>query len=336
MTRFSCLFSLALTASLTLVPLGARADVVSDTVKSYVLPRLDRVVASAAALDDAATKDCRPDSESLRVAFDQAYLDWVAVQHLNFGPVQKDNRYFAMVFWPDARNAVNRALRPLIGEANPIVNDPMAFRQSSVAGRGLSALELLLFGDEYPASDYTCALTRAITEDVEQTVREIRAGWTDYALTMIERGAENATYKSDAEVYRQFLTALDAGLEVDADLRLGRPLGTFDAPKPARAEAWRAGLSLPALSVSIASLRDLATSLSGGALDEDTRTEFDRVEAALDSVQDSPDLSLVADPAGRFRVEVLQQTIQTLRRVAAADVGDKLGVKAGFNSLDGD
>ncbi|MEM6371483.1 MAG: hypothetical protein AAF727_01715 [Pseudomonadota bacterium] len=44
----------------------------------------------------------------------------------------------------------------------------------------------------------------------------------------------------------------------------------------------------------------------------------------------------VAEPSGRLRVEVLQQSIDVIRHLLAEEVGPDLGISAGFNSLDGD
>jgi len=49
-----------------------------------------------------------------------------------------------------------------------------------------------------------------------------------------------------------------------------------------------------------------------------------------------PVFANVATPIGRFRVEVLQQSIDDIRAFAASDLGPTLGVAAGFNALDGD
>ncbi|MGB0506773.1 MAG: hypothetical protein ACPGGK_11305 [Pikeienuella sp.] len=49
-----------------------------------------------------------------------------------------------------------------------------------------------------------------------------------------------------------------------------------------------------------------------------------------------PDFSGVSAKQGRFRVELLQQDVETIRRLTVQQLGPKLGVVAGFNSLDGD
>ena len=51
---------------------------------------------------------------------------------------------------------------------------------------------------------------------------------------------------------------------------------------------------------------------------------------------DDPVFAGVAEPQNRFRVEVLKQAVDDIRRCLAEDLGPTLGLTAGFNSLDGD
>ena len=49
-----------------------------------------------------------------------------------------------------------------------------------------------------------------------------------------------------------------------------------------------------------------------------------------------PDFAGVSDPLSRFRVEAFKTAIDDIRRAVAEDLGARLGISAGFNSLDGD
>ena len=135
------------------------------------------------------------------------------------------------------------------------------------------------------------------------------------------------------EAARQVFTALSTGLEFTGDTRLGRPLGSYDRPRPKRAEARRSGRSLRHVQLSLAALRPLAAELSGGdaALD----ALFAR---AMDSAArlDDPVFAGVAEPQKRFHIEALQQQITDIRTHLSTVTGPQLGVAAGFNALDGD
>ena len=139
-------------------------------------------------------------------------------------------------------------------------------------------------------------------------------------------------FLSEAEACAALFTALATGLEFTADGRLGRPLGTFDRPRPNRAEARRSGRSARTALLSLRALRDLAATLA-----EAPRT-LEALDCAAASAEalDDPTLAGVAEPSGRFAVEALQTEVAQARRAAAEEIGAALGVASGFNALDGD
>jgi predicted lipoprotein len=114
---------------------------------------------------------------------------------------------------------------------------------------------------------------------------------------------------------------------------LGRPLGTFDRPRPERAEARLSGRALQNVTVSLAALRDMALALSPDS--PKTAAAFDRAITLTVSLDD-PGLQGVADPQGWLKVEILQQSVQATRDAALAEIGPALGVGIGFNAADGD
>lgn len=304
-------------------------------VDDYVLPGYEALATDSATLAAVAEKECAPDSPALRAAYHDAFDSWVKVSHMRFGPSEQGDRAFALAFWPDSRGATPKALATLIRDADPVVETADGFATVSVAARGFYALEFLLYDPDLgvaDASGYHCALVRAVTKDIARNASAILGGWRDgYADLMAEPG--NDTYRSETEAAQQLFTALSAGLEFDADTRLGRPMGTFERPRPNRAEAHRSGRSLRHVILSLESMRRLAALLSGGdpALDAD----FDRTISRARDLDD-PVFAGVSDPQGRFRVETLQQEIRSIRQRLAEELGPRLGIAAGFNSLDGD
>lgn len=145
--------------------------------------------------------------------------------------------------------------------------------------------------------------------------------------------AGNETYRTQTEAAQQFFTALITGLEFTENMRLGRPLGTFERPRPKRAEVWRSERSLRHIRLSLEATEELAALISGG--DETVAQDYVRALDRANSLDD-PTLSGVADPSSRFRAEALQSAVTTIRRTLLEDVGPSLGITAGFNSLDGD
>lgn len=333
---FLSLFTLLLAAAAA-AHAGERADAILDR---HVLPGMQRLAEEGRALQAAAAEDCAATSEDLRAAYQAMFDAWIGVSHLRFGPAETDGRGFALAFWPDSRGATPKTLASLIAAADPVVETPEGFATVSVAGRGIYALELLLYDPAFAgmgAPAYRCTLIRVVAADIAATAAALAGDWTGrYAALMRDPGA-SGPYQNDAEVLQEFFKALLAGIEVNADLRLGRPMGGIDRPRPLRAEARRSGRSLRNLVLSLQALRALSELLAAGDPDLVARMNaaFDH---ALDRASrlDDPVFSGVATPQGRLRVEVVQQAVQAIRAEANEYLGPSLGVAAGFNALDGD
>ena len=167
----------------------------------------------------------------------------------------------------------------MIAAEDAVVDDPAAFAGLSVAARGLFALDWLLFdpaAGAIEAGSYRCRLLVAITGDTAATSERMLARWRDpWAGILTSAGAAgNPVYFAPEESSKALYAALTEALQADIDLRLGRPLGTFERPQPRRAEAWRSGRSLRNVNASLVALQELcATACSGrrcreGEIDE--------------------------------------------------------------------
>lgn len=334
MTRalFPTLTALTLTAALALPVQAGTAEAIRD----HVLPRVESFAIQARALAVNAAADCT--AEAVRPSYQNTYDAWMGISHLGFGPLEVDGRALAISFWPDKRGMVSATVADLVRDEDAAVDDPAEFADVSVAGRGLLALDRLLYDAEYDGygrEEYTCRLVQAIATDLSRMASGIAAEWPAYGDLMLSAGEEgNATYLSASEADQRMFTALLAGLEFTADQRLGRPLGTFDRPRPERAEARRSGRSLRNVSLSLAALHDLAETLSNAPIPA-TEEAFERAEAQATDLQD-PVFQTVSDPSGRLKVEIVQQSVRAIRDAAAAEIGAQLGVAEGFNSADGD
>lgn len=317
-----------------------RDAVIVDIVDGHVLPGYADLTASAIVLETAAANSCAPESPELRSAYGDAFDAWIHVSHLRFGPAEAENRAFALAFWPDTRGATPKALAALIADQDAAVDDPDEFATVSVAARGFYALEFLLYDEAFApreAQGYHCDLIRTTTADIVRTATAIEAGWTESHADAMRMPEPASPYRDTDEVLRVFYTALTTGLQTTSDLRLGRPLGTFDRPRPNRAEAYRSGRSLHHVSLSLEALRDLAARLA--VLVPDAKDDLDAAFAhALDRAGslDDPTLAGVADPASRFRIEDLKQRVDDIRAMVGAQIAPALGIAAGFNSMDGD
>ncbi|WP_425037474.1 imelysin family protein [Primorskyibacter sp. S187A] len=330
-----------LAAALTCAPVVvAAAPSITEIIDGHILPRFEALAVTSKALSDAAMQTCDPTSDSLRIAYGAAFDAWISASHLRFGPTEVDDRAFALAFWPDSRGATPRALAALIAAEDPIGHDPAAYADVSIAARGFYAMEFLLYDDDLMqmgTAAYRCTLVQTMAADIAATSRAIHEDWQSNHAQVLLLPGPNATYRSEDEVLQEFLRALSMGLQFTHDSRLGRPLGTYDRPRPTRAEARRSQRSASHVALSLSSLRDLAASLAvsdtalSDALDRQFATALNRLAALED-----PTFAGVADPQARLKIEVIQQSIGAIRTIVQTELGPKLGVAAGFNALDGD
>ncbi|WP_430450132.1 imelysin family protein [Rhodophyticola sp.] len=316
------------------------SDVIDDILDNHILPGFEALAAETGDLAAAAGSDCDPSSEALRAAYGDAFDAWIRVSHLRFGPAETDNRSFALAFWPDTRGATPRSLSDLVRAQDPVIETAESYATVSVAARGFYALEFLLYDPEIRALEpaaYRCALIRAASADAHESARAILTDWQETHAGLMRNAGGNDTYQSRDEALRTLFGALSEGLEFTADLRLGRPMGTFERPRPRQAEAWRSGRSLRHVQMSLISQADLARRLAASRpeirdrLDRTFQHAITRAEAL-----DDPVFAGVETPAGRLRVEVLQQAVRDAGGVLRAELGPALGIAAGFNALDGD
>lgn len=331
-----------MTAALAVAPVIASAQTatIDDIVDAHILPRFQTLADSAAHLATTAQNDCSVTSQTLQTAYVQAFDAWVSVSHLRFGPTEVDDRAFALAFWPDSRGATPRALTALIVDQDPVIASPKDYAQVSIAARGFYAMEFLIYDDALnsmgDANDH-CTLIQTVTTDIATTSAAILEDWqTDYAARLRSPDA-SGTYRSNDEALQEMFKALTTGLQFTSETRLGRPLGTFERPRPGRAEAWRSGRSVRHVDLSLAALTDLAlrSSSDDPELSNRIASSFARAAALLSDLDD-PIFAGVADPQLRFKVEIIQQSIDTIRALVRNEIGPILGVAAGFNSLDGD
>lgn len=302
-----------------------------ETVTGHILPGYARFASATADLASQAQASC--EVSALRPAFQRAFDAWMGVQHLHFGPAEANGAALAIEFWPDPKGSGAKAQRGLL-LGDPAALAPDLFARQSVAARGLSGLERLL----YPAAPLPadpCALIRATAGDLARNAAQIDAAWVKaYAQTLLTAGEPgNTTFLTRPEVRQILFTQIITALEFLESDRLGRPLGTFDKPRPERAEAVASGRSLTNVVQALQALRAMVATLTPDV--PQTMAGFDRAIDLAEKLQD-PVFAGVATPQGRLRVEILQQAVTSLRDTALAELGPELDVGIGFNAADGD
>lgn len=288
-----------------------------------------------AAFDDAASRladveSCDP--ERLRPAFQAAYDAWMGVEHLHLGPSEEEGRSLAVLFWPDPKGTGAKAQAALL-KADPATLTIDGMAQQSVAARGLSGLERLLYPEKALPAD-PCPLIQITIDDLARQAEIMAAAWTSYGEILLSAGQTgNDRFLKPEEATQALFTQLATGLEFVADRRIGRPLGSFDKPRPDLAEGHASGRALANITLSLQALRDLAASLSPDS--PKTLAAFDHAIDLAGALND-PNLDGITDPQDWLKLEILQQAVRSTRDTAIAEIGPALGVELGFNSQDGD
>lgn len=324
-----------LTVAAALIAASPAFAGVNETVDEVLLPGFAGFTAASAALAEAAHADCTP--PALAMPYHAVWNAWLTVGVFLLGPTEAAAPHVA--FWPDARGFTPKTLQALIATENPVIDRPEAFAEVSVAGKGLFALEQLLFGERfagYAPGSYTCRLVVAVTDDLAAEARALETAWRGgFAATVTNPGAPgNATFLDETEAMRALYTQVLAALEFTADTRIGRPLGNFDRPRPERAEARAAARPL----ANVLGATEAAVALADALAD----WELPKTTAALVAVQkaarqiDDPTFADAGDLMARFKIEVLQQKVQGVREAIEEEIGLALGLTPGFNSADGD
>jgi hypothetical protein len=310
----------------TLLALLLATPALADTatvVQDHIRPGFTAFANATKALAD--IDSCDPDI--LRAAFQGAYDSWMPVAHLILGPAEDDGRGLAVLYWPDPKGSGWKAQRALLA-ASPTAEE---MSQQSVAARGLPALERLLFPTE-PLED-ACPLIQATADDLATTAAALAADWGPYGDLLLSAGQPgNDRFLKPEEATQALFTQLANGLESLADRRIGRPLGTFDKPRPDLAEAHASTRSVRNIALSLAALRDLAAKLSPDS--PKTLAAFDHATGLAEDLD--PDIDRIADPQAWLKLEILQQAVRSTRDTVIAELGPALGVELGFNSADGD
>ncbi|SFR45807.1 hypothetical protein SAMN04488005_2179 [Yoonia tamlensis] len=338
MKRLFCAIAIFLGAGA--VSAQSLSDVTGAAIDAHILPRFERLATDAQQLANVAQDNCDAASPALRAAYGTAFDAWVGVSHLRFGPTEHDDRAFALAFWPDSRGVTPRSLLSLIADEDPIGLDADAYADVSIAARGFYALEFLLYDDAALAAGdaaYRCALVQTVTADIAALASAIDADWRGTYAADMRAPSQTGHYRTQEEAAQELFKAVSTGLEFLGDTRLGRPLGTFDRPRPTRAEVWRSGRSAHHVALSLAAIGELAQILAAGdaQVSDVVADGFARAQARVAQLDD-PVFAGVTDPSGRFAIEVLKQSIDAIRATVRNDLGPKLGVVAGFNALDGD
>ena len=313
----------------------AAADVAS-VITNNVLSDFATFDTISAEMAVAAVEDCS--AENVRPHYNATFDAWMTVQHLRIGPTE--NGALNIAFWPDERGFTAKTLSAMIADTDPLIDDADGFAASSIAGRGLFALEMLLFDDRfqsYAPDSYTCAYVQRVTADIAREAQAQASDWHDRHSLIIQSQGDGETlpFVSEEDAFGVLYTQLISSLDFTVDSRIGRPLADFARPRPTRAEAWRSNRSLRNIVLAVDTAYAQAAELMGKPLPATTQavTEF---HIAADAITD-PSFSDIADDSQSWlKLQILGQRIEAVKNAISNEIGAVKGISAGFNASDGD
>jgi hypothetical protein len=330
------------------------ATIVQSTVDGHIRPAYGRLAKSSKSLAVLMEAACRTDegvnTPAIAKSFRAMVSAWAAVQHVRFGPVQDENRYERIAFWPDPKNLTARQLKSTLEQRDPTAIDPDSLAKKSIALQGLTALERLM--TMTPASDpdaahYRCQFAQAITENLVRITSDVYEAWQpgrDFPRVLAQTGSENPLYRDQREAALEVLKSLVGGLQFLHERKLKAPLGdTVENARPKRGEFWRSGNALAALDSSFATLRQIyvesgisayAKSVDS-ALDKNLLEDYDQALVTLKAVN-KPFVEASADKIMRPKLEYLRFLAHDLFELTSGNLAIVLDLSLGFNALDGD
>jgi predicted lipoprotein len=337
-------------------PKAAQAAKIALAVTDqFVIPTYRALVQASEAQEKAwtgfAAKRETGDFASLRAAYNAAADAWAKAQLIKTGPITLFLRYDRFAYWPEARNATQRALDQLLMSKDPKDLSAESLAHDSVAGQGLTALERLLYdGDDAanllkaPGKDgvWRTQVGVGIAHNLTVIAREVVTDWTApdgvRAAIAANKGWKNL-FADAPEAARLLLTDLVAGFKLMHDVKLLPVLGAnAGAAKPKSAEAWRSGRGGRDLKLNLAAAQEWETAFAATA-PAAHRAKFDSLFAAAAKAVDAMPADVgeaAADPKRRGRVDAGRAAIKAVQTEIAKTLPGDVGVTLGFNSLDGD
>ncbi len=328
-----------------------------DVVARRLIPDHRAFEAAAGDLASSAERYCAASDpaslDDLRQHYHAAADAWMALQWVGFGPSELDQRSFRIQFWPDNRNNVSRQLGGVLAEPRQDLLDPAVLAGASVALQGFPALERLLFGDAAPGDDaYVCGLTVSISRNLATMSADLAAAWDPQPgdpAASARQALDGMLGLEPVAMTGEFYQSMFELLEAIARLKLQRPMGgSVEEARPRRGEAWRSGRSMRNIRLNLIAIRAVAENGEATGFADLLRDDAGQARAAdsllsvlddaiaLAESLDGPYETTLVDADRRDGFEKLLVAVNRTRDVFGGPMGRGLGLRIGFNSMDGD
>lgn len=227
-------------------------------LEQIVIPAYRHLFQSAVALNQQAIKSCKQPSDvslnNLRDRFSSYVNSWMSIEFFRNGPAKYLFRQNRIQYWPDKHNVVGRQLRSLLTDQNASLLDHSKFTQLSVGVQGVTALELLFYGEKAfdlftninIAGQFRCQFIQAISYNQQVISEDLIDDWIrqgdGYRNGLLD---ENNNLQVEKDIGIDILRLLYGEVDSIKTLKIVRPLDkSIEKAKPYRAELWRSGLSM--------------------------------------------------------------------------------------------
>lgn len=351
---------------LALAPVAAWADAPTAEAQglgirlaqNYVAPAMIEFQQAAADMQKALQAACATPEASggdaansaAASAFQRLVTAWSGIEFLRFGPLVDSNRFERIYFWPDPRGVTTRQVQAMLSKPVGEIPDAKALSTHSVALQGIPALEYVLYRNKGLLKDAqdsghesACAYAVAVAGNLEHIGAELVAQWKDdeYAGLFGHPGADNPLYRDTREVAAEAVKAMSTGLQFQADVKLAPALGaSVDQANVRKAPLWRSGLVTVSVKASVKAM--LSFYDAGGYrypnaqwIDQNIRGELQNATKHLSSLPDKVQDAFNTDD-GHRQLVLVALVLRNAKDLVDQHMAPALGVRIGFNALDGD
>ncbi|MBD5771817.1 imelysin family protein [Marinomonas colpomeniae] len=322
---------------------GIVKTIVNDGYKNYA--------SSSKALEQSSYTLCTSPSEKTLTAAKQAFeinaLDWQQVQWLNFGPVTYFMRYYAFQYWPDKKGVTQRQLRALSQGDPSIMDAPKFWTSASIAVRGLTAIESLLYHPDFEpvnSANHCHLLERVATHHFESS-DAVASQWQESKAQDWVYDEEGAGFDAEEVALEQFLQQWIEHMSAVKDAKLETPIGYNGRENLKLAEFYRSNLSLKTIQKNLQSYREIYHAGSPSLFDIAKQSNPDVAEQFEQQLLQNIKLSLQL-PSDFFhpgktkdeRIELAKPLVKSISNSQSylSSLVTQLGFQIGFNSRDGD
>lgn len=327
----------------------------AQLTQGYIAPAMSDFRTAATKVHRAIQEVCQPkahgSTHDVEQAFRQLVLAWSGIEFLRFGPLVDANRFERIYFWPDPRGITARQVQALLAQPAAEIPDALALAKQSVAVQGLPALEYTLYresgllsADAGPGRESTCVFANAVAGNIEHIADELAAQWKvggPYAQLFSSPAPDNPLYRDTQEVAAEMIKALSTGLQFQRDVKLAPALAQGpDHSKARRAPFWRSNQTVVSLEGAVGGMLAFyrAADLPFGDsawIDENVQGELQRTLEHLSALS-APTEQLFTDESGHRQLVLVKLLVGNVKDLVDQDVAPALGVRIGFNALDGD